>query len=445
MDFVRALIFSLAALFWAAPAHAVIPASQGYTYSLVGMGGGYPSLESWAAAYGPPRSFAFTGCTGVWNNNTSHCNFTYNGTPITPQQVQRYPAGLVCPSNSTLSGSNCNCNSGYLEDGGACVVPPEEAHCQSINGSPVKTSWPSTSMALTQNKSVCQTVGSYSCATTVETTMCAEGANGAITCYGSGSVTGGACTPAPEPAAPVAPNDPATDWPSAPPPGMCPGEINGVTGNVPCSTTATKTTSTTNSNDGQGTQTGKTETKSTTCTAAGTCTTTTTTTTAVNGGTPTTSTSTTTQPKGTFCASNKGSTECGDGTGSSFGGSCQASFNCTGDAVQCATAKAVNDQLCKFKEFFEMDGATQSLVESVVNGTWVKNPKDEPRQVNIGNFDQSNPLGDACPGDVAYSVMGVSMVLPLSQYCPQLRLMGNLLVAFTLLAATVFVVRGGTA
>ena len=350
----------------------------------------------------------------------------------------------TCPSNATLSGSSCTCASGFEQQGSACVavVSPEEEHCQSINGSPVKTSWSSTSMALTEGKAVCQTGGGYSCQTTVETTMCAQGSGG-ITCYGSGTVTGGACTPPPV-ETPTAPDAPASNLPNPPPPGTCPGEINGVTVNVPCSNTNTKSTTTSTSDDGAGNTTNKSESKATVCNAAGTCTTTTTTTTTVNGGSSTTTTNSTTQGKGEFCAANKGSAQCGDGEGSSFGGSCQASFVCTGDAVQCATAKAVNDQLCKLKDVFEMDTATQALVNSVMNGTWTDNPKDDPRMEALGTFDQSNPLSDACPGDVSIAIAHVTVVIPLARFCPQLQMMGNLLVAFTLLGATVFVVRGST-
>ena len=451
MDSLRALILVLVALISATPSHAVIPASQAYSYNTSGNGPtGWMSLDAFFTGWAIPRTFVSYTCTGVWNNNTTTCTYVTQYNQQSPQTIQRFAAGLVCPANATLAGSNCTCNSGYEEHEGACRVPvdPNEEHCQSIAGSPVKASWVTSNPSLS-SRTICMVNAGFSCTATVEGDICGGTGDGSYLCHGSG-VSGGpgggtGCTPSPVPEAPSPVDVPETNWPDAPPPGMCPGQINGVTVNVPCSDTSTKTTSTTNTDDGQGTQTGKTESKSTTCTATGTCTTTTTTTTSVNGGAPTTSTSTTTQPKAAFCAANKGSTECGDGNGSSFAGSCQASFSCTGDAVQCATAKAVNDHLCKFKEFFEMDAPTKALVESVVNGTWVENPKDNPREVNIGTFDQSNPLGDACPGDVAYSVMGVSMVLPLSQYCPQLRLMGNLLVAFTLLAATVFVVRGGTA
>ncbi|WP_382160380.1 hypothetical protein [Hydrogenophaga sp. ANAO-22] len=225
---------------------------------------------------------------------------------------------------------------------------------------------------------------------------------------------------------------------------MCPGTINGVAVNVPCSSTTSGTTTTNTTNDGAGTTTQKSESKATTCNAAGSCTTTTTTTTTVNGGTPTTSTSTTTQGKGQFCAGNPGSKECGAGDGSSFGGSCQASFQCTGDAVQCATAKAVNDQLCEFKEVFDMDPAIKAYAEGVMAGTEDPNPRDNPTVVNLGTFDQSNPLSSACPADIPVNLRFFSTVIPLSEHCGSLQMLGNMLVIFSLLGATIFVLRGGS-
>ncbi|MDR7095515.1 virulence factor TspB C-terminal domain-related protein [Hydrogenophaga laconesensis] len=219
--------------------------------------------------------------------------------------------------------------------------------------------------------------------------------------------------------------------------------MNGVTVNVPCSNTSSGSTSTNTTNDGAGNTTQKTESKATTCNGAGSCTTTTTTTTTVNGGSPTTTTSTTTQGKGEFCAANPASKECGGGEGSSFGGNCQASFQCTGDAVQCATAKAVNDQLCKLKDVFEMDSDTQGLVNSVLAGTWTENPAENAQQISVGVFDQSNPLGSSCPADISFHVAGRTMVLELSRICTWLQLIGNLLVAMSLLGATLFILRRG--
>ncbi|WP_382155135.1 hypothetical protein [Hydrogenophaga sp. ANAO-22] len=180
-------------------------------------------------------------------------------------------------------------------------------------------------------------------------------------------------------------------------------------------------------------------TNNTTC-SNGSCSTTANITTSINGGTPTTKTTTTSEPQDQFCKNNPTATQCKDA--GSFTGNCNASFVCKGDAIQCATAKAANESLCKFKDVFEMDTGTRALVDSVLAGTWEQNPKDAPRTENLGSFDQTNPLNAACPGDIAVQIASVSVVIPLARFCPQLQMMGNLLVAFTLLSATVFVFRG---
>lgn len=363
----------------------------------------------------------------------------------------RYFLGTVNESAGTfvVNRQHCNVVSGCVAQAPVTQtgtftpdpVDPEEEHCASINGSPVKASWVTSSPSLS-SRTICMSNAGYSCTATVEGDICGGSGGGSYLCHGSGVSGGAKCTPSPEPDAPPPVGNPETNWPEAPPPGTCPGTVNGVAVNVPCSNTTTKGTTTSESNDGEGNTTVKSESKSTVCNEAGSCTTTTTTTTTVNGGTPKTTTNSTTQGKGEFCAANRGAKECGNGDGSSFGGNCQASFVCTGDAVQCATAKAVNDSLCKFKDVFEMDESTSALVGKVLAGTWEKNPKDEPRTEPLGTFDQTNPLSGACPGDVAISIASATVVIPLARFCPQLQMMGNLLVAFTLLGATVFVFRG---
>lgn len=130
----------------------------------------------------------------------------------------------------------------------------------------------------------------------------------------------------------------------------------------------------------------------------------------------------------------------GDGQGGSgFGGSCQSGFTCEGDAVQCATAKAVNDQLC----LFEMDQSTKDLVGDILGGTAVEDPRETAEDFEVGVFDQDNPFGASCPGDISANVNGFSMVIPLGSMCSWLQIIGNMLVAVSLFGATLFVVRGG--
>jgi len=354
------------------------------------------------------------------------------------------PDPPTCPSNATLSGNTCTCNSGYAEQGNACVIPPDpgEEHCQSINGSPVKASWITTNPSLS-TRTICMSNAGYNCTATVTGDICGgTGSGGSYVCHGSG-VSGGSgggttCTPSPEPDAPPPSGTPDTNWPEAPPPGMCPGTVNGVSVTVPCSSTSTQGTTSSESNDGEGNTTQKTETKATTCNAAGSCTTTTTTTTTVNGGTPKTTTSSTTQGKGEFCAANRGSKECGDGDGSSFGGNCEASFVCTGDAVQCALTKEVHIQHCKLNK--ETD---ESLLYAQSKDAEPDLGDEETVNVGPGDFSTAPVLGaGACITNRSVTVMGATLEIPFSDLCQYLAMLGNVLMAVAWLLSARIVMRG---
>ena len=441
-------VFSLlAALLYVSPAHAAFPAS--FTWYVPGFTAP-ESTPDIACQKARPGQFA---APSVLRTNTAApggtdyvCNDAGGSTVATAIRYN-YPDGATCPTNASVSGATCVCSSGFEQQGSSCVVPPDpsEAHCTSILGSPVKTSWTSTAPSLS-TRNVCVSGGSgYNCNATIEPDFCGTSAPGGVyLCHGSGTSAAGACTPSSSPEQPVPPTEPVSELPSPPPPGTCPGEVNGVTVNVPCSRTETKGTKTTTENDGAGNTTAKIETKTTSCTAAGSCSTTVTTTTTVNGGTATTTTKTTEESKGQFCANNPGSKECGDGDGSSFGGSCESGFKCEGDAVQCATAKAVNDNLCKLEEVFEMDSETRGLVDSVLDGTWTENPKDNPEQINVGTFNQSNPFGTSCPNDVTAQMGAFTLTIPLASMCGWLQIIGNMLVAVSLLGATLLIVRGSS-
>lgn len=402
-----------------------------------------PGLTAAQTCYGYTVQSLNTAAFATFSSAAAACAFArpnnVNGYSYSTQSVTEQGCVFVRNDGGILS-------SQIYRDNAECVND-EEAHCQSINGSPVKTQWPSTSMALTENKPVCMSGGvGYNCSSTVETTMCAQGAGGAITCYGTGTVTGGACTPSPTPETPVAPTDPATNWPSAPPPGMCPGQINGVTVHVPCSNTTTGSTKTTQANDGAGTTTGTTEKKNTTCNAAGSCTTTTTTTTTINGGSSNTKTTSTTQGKGEFCAGNPGAKECGEGNGSSFGGSCSGGFVCDGDALQCAMAKEQHKRACALFET-ESDERQAYEADKLKGEAGTDQTENLPgnQTVDIGpaDFDSSDAIGGAqCITDKSVTIAGQSVSIPLSSMCPYLAYLGQLLVVVGYLLGARILIRG---
>jgi hypothetical protein len=189
-----------------------------------------------------------------------------------------------------------------------------------------------------------------------------------------------------------------------------------------------KTTTTTSPT---GTET-KEDTKTTVC-QAGACTTTTTTTVTNSSGTSTTTTATT-QPKGEYCAANTGAEECsGDGA---FGGSCDAGFVASGDALLSATAKAVNETKC----LLDPGSATDSVASALTAGTF--GPELQTTNRSLAQFNQTNPLGGSCPADTTVNAGGVAFTIPLSQACGALQALGAIAVLFTLIYSSIFVIKG---
>lgn len=361
---------------------------------------------------------------GTWAGPPNYCMPGY----VVPAENNAYDQ-LSCPANSTVISGSCTCTSPYVQNGtnNGCIAPPTEQEllCAGLSGTETYASAPGN---IAPGASSCNASG---CMTTFANTIIrVKSPEGQYVTEGAATFTGATCTYSESSG-----NTQDTC------PGGSQGEVNGVTVCVPYdpSSNTIESVNGSDSTETDGTDTTTTtSTSSTTCTN-GSCTTTTNTTTNVNG-TPTTKTTTTNEPQSEFCTKNPKAPQCS--TSGSFTGSCNASFACTGDAVLCATAKAANEQLCKLKDVFEMDAETSALAQAVINGTYVTHPKDAPVVNELGLFDETNPFNAACPGDVAFSVAGVSTSIPLSQFCTQLQMMGNLLVAFTLLSATMFVIRG---
>lgn len=247
--------------------------------------------------------------------------------------------------------------------------------------------------------------------------------------------TGEVCDPAADPGgAPYAVADP--DPPAGVcPKGTCPGTINGVQTCVPCSDSASVATATSTSSTTSGTGTSTVTTTSTVVTTTKTVCSGADCTTSVVTTTPTsTATTTATVPKEAFCKENPKHPSCAEA--GTFGGVCGA-FTCTGDAVQCATAKAINESKCLLDPGTGLDAVKTALAGGTF-GTAL-----QVRNKVVGQFDQTNPLGNAsCPADQTLNLLGAQVVIPLATACPSLQAMGNLIVAFALIAATIFVVKG---
>lgn len=226
--------------------------------------------------------------------------------------------------------------------------------------------------------------------------------------------------------------------------GQCPGQVNGVDVCVPCSFSAAGSTA---SGSGTSTTSGGTGTSVTSGTTSVTvcdgnkCTTSTTTsdTSSSSTGTGTNSvTITKTQDQGSFCKENPTSPLCVSG---SFSGSCNAAFQCSGDAVQCATAKAANEMACLMAK----DGPEKAVYDAAKTKTGNQTtnlPGNETFSVS-GSIDQSDAIGGAsCIGNLTVTVWNRPVTLPLSDLCTWLGALGNLLVAVSMLTAGRIVVRG---
>lgn len=139
---------------------------------------------------------------------------------------------------------------------------------------------------------------------------------------------------------------------------------------------------------------------------------------------------------GDFCAENPASSMCQKGT---FGGDCGSVPSCSGDAVQCATAKAVFETKCALvpaKDILE-NGAV-----ALTGGDDATKDALKRTDVDVTLGDSSGSGGGGCPGDRSFSVGGQNISIPFSQLCGGMEIMRLALLAVASFTA-VFIVLGG--
>lgn len=212
-------------------------------------------------------------------------------------------------------------------------------------------------------------------------------------------------------------------------------------GSTTTNNNGTQTTSNTSGTSGS--------TSKTTC-ENGSCTTTTSSTSSSGGGasspggTSTSGTETKTEPKEKFCADNPTSPLCKD-SNSSFGGGCGA-FQCEGDAVQCATARATQELLCATK-VSDSDPALLAGQQAVNGGD---RPAWHPRsQADSSTFSLASMLDTAplfgttgnCIADKTVPMLGKTLTIPFSRMCTALELLGAAFLASCYLGAAYIVFR----
>lgn len=410
-------------------AHAAFPAtatpgactSNCYEYRAAGFLNWFntapAACQSWTSYYGYPYVGAPLYGTPV--GSRANCQYTqFGGTQsfeMTTRTRAPDPTVYTCPANSTLSGTSCTCNSGFVEQGSSCV-DAQAAACQALQGQSLYLTFNS---AVAPGQTACDATG---CNVTVGSPIIrARTPTGATVSEGEGTFTGTPCTPSP--ATPASEPDTCVNGQ--------PGQINGVDVCVPYSGSDDVETideSSKETNEG-GNTTEETTSKHTSCTNNS-CTTTTTTTTITNGGAPVVRATQETESRDDFCTKNPRAQQCKE---SSFSGSCAAGFTCDGDSVQCAQAR----------ELYRLSCALQA--DSPEAALYAANASANPGEASIpsetvnigpGAFDASNALGaSACLADLTLTVWGADVTLPLSDVCPALDYLRLLLLAVAWLAA----------
>jgi hypothetical protein len=186
------------------------------------------------------------------------------------------------------------------------------------------------------------------------------------------------------------------------------------------------------------------------CTGDGSCVTTTTTTTTVtnpDGTQQSQNTDVKTETKSSngsdnggsdgsaFCVQNPTSPICKNGT---FSGSCSSPPTCSGDAVQCATAKAVFETKCALVPNQQV---LDSGAEALDGGNDATKDATKRTEVQVVLGDSGSSSG-SCPGDRSFSVGGQTVVIPFSELCGGMDVMRIAIIAIASFTAAMIIIGG---
>ncbi|MBH2042675.1 MAG: hypothetical protein I8H87_03875 [Comamonadaceae bacterium] len=376
--------------------------------------------------------------------------------PFDAYQFTANAISIQCPVNSTSVSGSCVCNSGFIENGGACVgSTPDQSFCHTQAGLGTIPGG-----FLVQNYRYSGNVadGSTFCVPMDGMSSPDKGckvtfSRDSFLDYGGGnSITEGTLSMSSDSYTVDQSCTVGTgDTPAPPAKETCKdgfsGTVNGVTvciSKVPDNgIDGDSETETVN----DGTNTTETIKKTDTVCTDGKCTTTTTTTTTTTNNstgnvTTNTTTSSSTSEKDGFCKEKPESELCQDG-GGEFAGSCEEGFTCEGDAIQCAIAREQHIRACKLFD----DESPESKLYEDNKGKEGKQTGDLPgnETVNVsGRIDSSDALGAGSSGvaDLNVTVWGTSVTLPFSMLNPYLAALGNVLLAVSFLIALRIVARG---
>ncbi len=153
------------------------------------------------------------------------------------------------------------------------------------------------------------------------------------------------------------------------------------------------------------------------------------------------------QSQSSFCQLNSKSAQCageGDGKGGSFGGTCAAGFKADGDdPVLNAMALEQYKRNCEVLAKDSAESQAYDAAKDVAGTTKATNPNDSTVNVGSSNFDTSDSLGGGgCSLNKTITVAKMTATLPFNVLCDPLAILGQLLVAVSLLLAARIVTRG---
>lgn len=401
-----------------ASASAAYTAWADYRHSIFVHGGDVEKVKTGSATCTPVPDSAARYCTGIRTfTRYPGSSFELNGISYFGNSSVRQE--INCPADSEKVGSSCICKLGYEADGGTCRATDCSEVASSANAVGMMRT---TGAGVSVCAGGCRLTGSVS----------AQAADSKWWVWPPYEHTGHCAGD------PYTGNDPLPAGEPPPTPcgsGTCPGEVNGANVCLPCKQTVTPDgTKTTTNPDGT-----KTDTKSETKCDGTTCTTTKTETKTDASGNPIPGSETKTEekkPQKTFCQENPTSPMC---KASSFGGACGSPFNCDGDAVQCAMAKEQHKRAC---EWADVEEEAVNIGDAARSGGLL--PDDHPFKPGNAEskefafsslIDRTDRIGGSCPTNESFSILGQTLTLPFGDLCGPLGIMGNIAIAFSLLAA----------
>jgi hypothetical protein len=348
----------------------------------------------------------------------------------------------ACPANSTASGGACQCNTGFVEDGThTSCQSANQAACALAKGMTFYSSSPGRGLP---GGTVCLETGCNG--QWQGTVIYTDKTTGQAMTEGPVTYDGSSCS--------YVPGGAATATKDACPGGSL-GTVNGVstcvpydptkntvesvdTKNTTAQTTATPASGASSSSTGP-----TTSTQDQTKCDGGKCTTTETTTTTNSDGSKTVTTTTKDQPQTDFCKDNPKATMCQDA--GTFSGSCGSSYACTGDAVLCAAAVAMQQEKCALVDGPAGSNAVKAAYDSAASAS-SSGVGTTTLAISSANFDSSNSLGvgAACIADLSVTVWGTVQTIQVSKVCPWLSTLGTIMLALAWLSAAVIVGKGVT-